>query len=234
MHDGTNRVGKMDDFKAWPSDTEKRDSVRTWIGRVDQIQFVIDELKHNPMSRRLVVSAWEPGNATKSMLPPCHYTFAFNVTPKEWATCSCGEKTRCDRFGGWKPGICPFCKANMAIEVRNTLNCHLTQRSGDIALGIPFNLASYATLTQMISQEVGMEVGEFAHTIIDAHIYTAKADGSGAEFDHVPGLQEQLTRDFRPLPKLTIAKKPFNELVFEDFKLEGYNPHPAIKFKVAV
>jgi thymidylate synthase len=121
-----------------------------------------------------------------------------------------------------------------AGETRNFLNCHLTQRSGDIALGIPFNLASYATLTQMIAQEVGMEVGEFAHTIIDAHIYTAKADGSGAEFDHVPGLREQLTREFRPLPTLKIAKKPFNELKFEDFTLDGYDPHPAIPFKVAV
>lgn len=203
----------------------------TRIEHVDQIQFVIDELKRNPMSRRLVVSAWEPGNATTSKLPPCHYTFAFNVTPTE--VCPHCRAPLAVRHGAGFCGDCDCYVDNAAAGV-SKLNCHLTQRSGDIALGIPFNLASYATLTQMIAQEVGMEVGEFAHTIIDAHIYTAKADGSGAEFDHVPGLQEQLTREFRPLPKLTIAKKPFNELVFEDFKLEGYNPHQAIKFKVAV
>jgi thymidylate synthase len=232
------RPGEMVDFTIYESDgkpTElKYGTVERVVQGVDQIQFVIDELKRNPMSRRLIVSAWEPGNAIHSKLPPCHYTFAFNVTPQEWATCSCGEKVRCDRFGGWKPSNCPWCKASMMIEVRNTLNCHLTQRSGDIALGIPFNLASYATLTQMIAQEVGMELGEFAHTIIDAHIYTKKEDGSGAEFDHVPGLRTQLDREFLPLPKLTIARKPFNELKFEDFTLEGYKSHPAIAFKVAV
>jgi thymidylate synthase len=167
------------------------------VREVDQIQFVIDTLKKDPTSRRMVVTAWEPGNATTSKLPPCHYSFVFNVQA-------------------------------------GRLNCHLTQRSGDIALGIPFNLACYATLTQMLAQETGLQVGHFSHTIVDAHIYTARADGSMAEYDHVPGLREQLRREPRPLPKLVIAKKPFNELKFEDFRIEDYHPHPRLKFKVAV
>lgn len=174
------------------------------VEEIDQIQFVINEIKKNPHSRRLVVTAWEPGNAERSKLPPCHYSFAFNVNPLP------------------APGV------------RGKLNCHLTQRSGDIALGIPFNLACYATLTQMIAQECDLDVGFFAHTIIDAHIYAADAGTPTAAYDHRAGLIEQLKREPRPLPRLTIAKKTFNELKFEDFKLEGYDPHPGISFKVAV
>jgi thymidylate synthase len=173
------------------------------VEEIDQIQYVIDEIRRNPFSRRLVVVAWEPGNAERSKLPPCHYTFAFNVSADE--------------------------KGNPA-----KLNCHLTQRSGDVALGIPFNLACYATLTQMIAQEVGLALGHFAHTIVDAHIYCADPGSAMAAYDHVGGLREQLKREPRALPTLTIARKPFNELRFEDFKLEHYEPHPAIPFKVAV
>ena len=173
------------------------------VQEIDQIQYVINEIKRNPYSRRLVVVAWEPGNAEVSKLPPCHYSFAFNVSPNEK-----GEPAK--------------------------LNCHLTQRSGDIALGIPFNLACYATLTQMLAQEVGLAVGSFAHTIIDAHIYCADKGSKMEAYDHVAGLKEQLTRSPRALPKLTIAKKAFKDLRFEDFKVEGYDPHPAIQFKVAV
>lgn len=159
----------------------------------DQIQYVIDtlkEIKTNPTTpnlRRMVVTAWHPGNAAESKLPPCHYTFAFNVTG-------------------------------------NKLNCHLTQRSGDIALGIPFNLASYALLTMMIAKETNFELGEFAHTIIDAHIYE----------NHIEKIKEQLKRKPKPLPKLQIADKPFDELKFEDIKLIDYKYHPKIKFDVAV
>ena len=167
------------------------------VREVDQIQYVLDTLRKEPTSRRMVVTAWEPGNATTSKLPPCHYSFVFNVQ---------GDK----------------------------LSCHLTQRSGDLALGIPFNLAAYAALTQMIAQEVGLQIGWFSHTIVDAHVYTAVPGSDMAEYDHVPGLREQLKRKPRPLPRLVIAKKPFDGLKFEDFKLEGYNPHPKIKFKVAV
>lgn len=167
------------------------------VREVDQIKFVLDTLRTQPYSRRMVVTAWEPGNAENSKLPPCHYSFVFNVQG-------------------------------------NKLNCHLTQRSGDIALGIPFNLACYATLTQMMAQEVGFEVGCFSHTIVDAHIYTAGKDSGMAEYDHVPSLREQLKREPGLLPRLHIARKPFDELKFEDFTVEGYHPQPKIKFKVAV
>ena len=175
-----------------------RDADGHWqVREVDQIQFVLDTLRTEPTSRRMVVTAWEPGNATTSKLPPCHYSYVFNVQ-------------------------------------ENRLNCHLTQRSGDIALGIPFNLACYATLTQILAEQVGLGVGWFSHTIVDAHIYTAAA-GSGREaYDHVPGLHEQLQREPGPLPRLIIAKKPLNELKFADFRVEGYRPQPRIKFKVAV
>ena len=145
----------------------------------------------------MVVSAWEPGNAETSKLPPCHYSFVFNVQD-------------------------------------GRLNCHLTQRSGDVALGIPFNLAAYSCLTQMIAQEVGLQPGWFSHLVVDAHVYTA-SPGSGREaYDHVPGLREQLRREPGPLPRLRIAHKPFDDLKFEDFELLDYHPQPKIKFKVAV
>jgi len=159
----------------------------------DQIQFVIDTLKEikinpeTPNLRRMVVSAWHPGNAAESKLPPCHYSFCFNVS-------------------------------------ENKLNCHLTQRSGDIALGIPFNLACYSLLTMILAQECGYEVGEFAHTIIDAHIYE----------NHIEGLKEQLKRVPGPLPSMTIANKPIFELTVEDFELKNYEAAPKIKFGVAV
>jgi len=167
------------------------------VREVDQIGNVLQALRTDPSSRRMVVTAWEPGNAWSSRLPPCHYTYAFHVQ------------------GG-------------------KLNCHLTQRSGDVALGIPFNLAAYATLTQMLAQEVGLGLGRFAHTIVDAHIYTSRADGTMDEYDHVQGLRDQLERDPLPLPRLEIAYKPFEQLTFDDFTLEGYAYHPPISFKVAV
>ena len=175
-----------------------KDEHGAWqVREIDQIANVVRTLKTDPASRRMVVTAWEPGNAWDSRLPPCHYTYCFHVD---------GDR----------------------------LNCHLSQRSGDVALGIPFNLAAYSALTQMLAQETGLEVGRFAHSIVDAHVYTARADGSMAEYDHVPGLLEQLEREPRALPQLVIADKPFDALTFDDFELLGYDPHPPIKFKVAV
>ena len=130
----------------------------------------------------------------------------------------------------WNPSVLdeialPSCHAFFIFNVINgKLNCHLTQRSGDIALGIPFNLACYALLTQMIAQETNLKLGEFSHYINDAHIYT----------NHIDGLKEQLKRDPKPLPNLHIKNKPFWDLEFEDFKLENYTHHPVIKFPVAV
>lgn len=163
----------------------------------DQVGWVINEIKKNPNSRRLVITAWHPANAVISILPPCHYTFAFNVS-------------------------------------NGKLNCHLTQRSGDIALGIPFNLAAYSILTQIIAQETNLQLGYFAHTIIDAHIYVADKGSPTEKYDHLEGLKLQLEREPYPLPKLVIAKKPIDELKFEDFELIGYQHHPKIKFEVAV
>jgi len=130
----------------------------------------------------------------------------------------------------WNPSVLdeialPSCHAFFIFNVTdNKLNCHLTQRSGDIALGIPFNLACYATLTQMIAQETNLELGEFSHYINDAHIYE----------NHIEGLREQLKREPLELPKLDIIKKPFWDLKFEDFTLSNYTHHPVIKFPVAV
>ena len=165
----------------------------------DQLGNVVDTLRTNPMSRRMVVSAWHPANASVSLLPPCHYTFCFHVTPAD--------------DGG-----------------ADFLNCHLSQRSADLALGVPFNLACYAMLTQAISQLVGLRTGCFAHTLIDAHIYE----------NHLDGLQEQLARDPLPAPTLCIAHRPdgrakeLDELAFDDFRLEGYEHLDAIRFPVAV
>jgi len=130
----------------------------------------------------------------------------------------------------WHPGLLeemalPPCHVMYIFNVSDgKLNCHLTQRSGDIALGIPFNLACYSALTMAIANEVGLEYGQFAHTIVDAHIYE----------NHVDGLKEQLKREPKPLPQLHIADKPLDDLRFEDFTLENYNPAPSIKFEVAV
>lgn len=172
--------------------TKHEDGSKTF----DQIQYVIDTLKTNPYSRRMVVTAWHPANAAQSRLPPCHYTFAFNV-------------------------------------LNGKLNCHLTQRSADIALGVPFNIASYAALTQIIAQETGFELGEFGHTLIDAHIYSGRNGNQEDEYSHISGLKEQLSREPKLLPTLKIAKKPIDELRFEDFELLNYDYHPPIKFKVA-
>ena len=126
------------------------------------------------------------------------------------------------------------------------MNLHLTQRSADVALGVPYNIAGYALLLELFARFIGIPARIFAHTPIDAHIYTAKPDGSMAEYDHVPGLRTQLERAPRKLPKLTIAPsirslddlEPLleadTETVMKHFVLEGYDPAPAIPFKVAV
>jgi len=180
----------------------------------DQIQWVSDELKRNPMSRRLVVTAWAPGNAQISRLPPCHLLFALNV--------------QLDERG--EPLLC----------------LHLTQRSADVALGVPYNIAGYALLLELFSRFSGIRAGVFAHTLIDAHVYTSKSDGSMAEYDHVPGLKMQIARAPRALPRLSIDPaigsladlkrllEADTDTVVKHFALTGYDPHPAIGFKVAV
>jgi thymidylate synthase len=165
---------------------------------VDQISWVINELKTNPFSRRMVVSAWEPGAVyeigLKEGLPPCHYTFALGVT--------------------------------LDKEDNKVLNLHLTQRSGDWFLGIPFNLSSYSLLLSMFAQEVGMIPGIFSHSIVNAHIYE----------NHVEQVQLQLWRrhNYYALPKLVLADKPMLEMKLEDIQLLNYQHHPAIKAPIAV
>ncbi len=133
-------------------------------------------------------------------------------------------------ISAWHPGLLgkmalPPCHVMFIFNVADgRLNCHLTQRSGDIALGIPFNLACYSALTIVMAKLTGLEPGIFAHTIVDAHIYV----------NHVDGLKEQLKRHPRPLPRLEVAAKDIDELTFEDFHLIDYNPHPRIPFEVAV
>lgn len=221
----------------------------------DQIAWVLAELKRNPMSRRMVVSAWAPSNAQTSKLPPCHCLFMLNVQ---------------NEFGppGEDPKMSPEMRAQILDEVKGTsdehallarmaqmeklptkrLCLHLTQRSCDTALGVPYNIASYALLLSIFSHLSGIEPGIFAHTLVDAHIYTAKPDGSMAEYDHIPGLREQVSREPRPLPKLKISDEiksladierlmgpeVTTEEVMRHFVLEGYDPHPAIAFRVAV
>lgn len=164
---------------------------RSWEAKdgrvIDQIQQVIDMIKTNPDSRRLIVSAWNVGEIDKMALPPCHLLFQFYV-------------------------------------VNGRLDCQLYQRSADIALGVPFNIASYAVLMHMVAKECGLEAGIFTHTLGDAHIY----------LNHIEGLKEQLTRTPKKLPTLKIADKPFWDLRFEDFELLNYEHDPFIKFKVAV
>jgi thymidylate synthase len=194
----------------------------------DQLAWVVDTLKRDPMSRRMVVSAWAPGNAQTSKLPPCHCMFVVNVQNVDTIV------PHPEGLGG---------------TVRSTarrLCLHLTQRSCDIALGVPYNIASYALLMHLLSRFSGIPIGTFSHTLVDAHAYTAKPDGSMAEYDHVPGLREQLTREPRKLPALNMSPEitslgdvsellalNTNELM-EMFVLHDYNPHPAINFKVAV
>jgi thymidylate synthase len=180
----------------------------------DQIAWVIAEIKRNPMSRRLVVSAWSPGNAQHSALPPCHAFWVLNTQYDE----------------NINPQLC----------------LHLTQRSADIALGVPYNIAGYAFLLHLIARFTDMQVGRFGHTLIDAHIYTAKPDGSMAEYDHIPGLLTQLERSPRKLPELSIDESiqslddisTLLELETDEimsyFPLIGYDPYDSLSFKVAV
>ena len=180
----------------------------------DQVRYVLDTLKKNPNSRRMVITAWAPGNAQTSGLPPCHLMFIFNVQYDE----------------NNEPRLC----------------VHLTQRSCDVALGVPYNIAGYSFLLHLFAHLSGMKVGTFGHTLVDAHIYTKKADGSMEEYDHIPGLIEQTKRKIKPLPELKIDSSiktledvmdlldKDTETIMSKFELKNYNPEPFIPFKVAV
>ena len=176
---------------------------RNWNSdEIDQITEVIETLKTNPNSRRMLVSAWNP-----SVLPDTSKSFSENVANNKAAL--------------------PPCHAFFQFYVSDgKLSCQLYQRSADIFLGVPFNIASYALLTMMMAQVCGYEAGEFIHTFGDAHIYS----------NHIEQVETQLSRELRPLPKMTLNPeiKDIFDFTFEDFTLEGYDPHPHIKGAVAV
>ena len=167
-------------WRSWPAPDGKH---------IDQISEVIEQIKKNPDSRRLIVSAWNVGQISSMKLPPCHAFFQFYVA-------------------------------------NGRLSCQLYQRSADIFLGVPFNIASYALLTMMVAQVCDLEVGEFVHTLGDAHLYS----------NHIEQAKLQLSRECRPLPtmKMNPAVKNIFDFTFSDFELVGYDPHPHIKAAVAV
>lgn len=201
-------------------------------GTIDQLEYVVNLLNNGRHhSRRLVVSAWHPANATTSLLPPCHFTYVCNVQDGK-------------------------------------LNVHLTQRSGDIAVGIPFNIASYALLTRLLAKQTGFDVGEFHHTIVDAHIYCGGSERGewysnnlstvqdllvdqgpqdALDFilqeapeeenlheDHIPNLLRQLLREPREWPSLTLSEDvTIDNITRDNVELSDYHPHPSLQFYVA-
>ncbi len=167
-------------WRSWPSPDG---------GTIDQISHVLREIKQNPDSRRLIVSAWNVGDIPKMALPPCHLLFQFYVA-------------------------------------QGKLSCQLYQRSCDIFIGVPFNIASYALLTHMVAQQCDLEVGDFVWTGGDCHIYS----------NHFDQVREQLSRTPRSYPRLVIKRKPQSlfDYRYEDFEIEAYDPHPHIKAAVAV
>lgn len=203
---------------------------------IDQVEYILDTLKNNPHSRRMVLNAWHPGNACTSSLPPCHYSSVFNV---------------------------------QNIDGEEYLNCHLSQRSADIALGVPFNIAAYSIITKIFAQRAGMKVGEFQHSLVDAHIYCGKGERSewyeqnmdelkgevqlrdrstyknyGKKLnqalendpnsnDHIPNLLTQISRQSMDRPELDIANKPISKLEYDDFELNHYDSHDGLYFGVA-
>ena len=167
-------------WRSWPTPEGKT---------IDQISNLIKQIKNNPDSRRLIVSAWNVGEIEKMKLPPCHAFFQFYVAD-------------------------------------NKLSCQLYQRSADTFLGVPFNIASYALLTMMIAQVCDLELGDFVHTLGDAHLYS----------NHLDQAKLQLEREFRPLPTMKINPdiKDLFAFKYEDFELLNYDPHPHIKAAVAI
>ena len=167
-------------WRSWPTETG---------GKIDQITGLIDQIKSNPDSRRLIVTAWNPADVEKMALPPCHCLFQFYVA-------------------------------------NGKLSCQLYQRSADIFLGVPFNIASYALLTMMIAKVTNLEVGDFIHTLGDAHLYS----------NHLNQANEQLSRDFKKLPNMKIKSNHSSifDFKYEDFTLEDYIFHPHIPAPIAV
>jgi thymidylate synthase len=167
-------------WRSWPAPDGRH---------IDQISNIVETIKNNPDSRRIIVSAWNVADIEKMALPPCHTLFQFYV-------------------------------------VKGKLSCQLYQRSADLLLGVPFNIASFALLTMMLAQVTGLKYGDFVHTFGDVHIYQ----------NHFEQVKLQLSREPRQYPKMKIRSnvKSIFDFNYEDFELEGYNPHPAIKAPIAV
>ncbi len=167
-------------WRSWPSPDGRS---------IDQISNLIQKIKRNPDSRRLIVSAWNPSDIGKMALPPCHILFQFYVN-------------------------------------QNKLSCQLYQRSADVFLGVPFNIASYSLLTMMVAQICSLQVGEFIHTLGDTHLY----------LNHLDQARKQLTRQPRPLPQISLnpGVQSIFDFQFEDFSLINYHPHPSIRAPIAV
>lgn len=174
-------------WRRWERFTQDPATGQYRKSHVDQIAEVIESIRTNPDSRRLIVSAWNAADLPRMALPPCHVLFQFYV-------------------------------------VNGRLDCQLYQRSADVALGVPYNIASYATLMHIIALATNLAPGIFTHVTGDTHIY----------LNHVDGLRRQLTRTPHPLPKLRLTQKPMDQLAVEDFVLEGYTHEPFIRFPVAV
>ena len=174
-------------WRSWPAPNGEH---------IDQIAQLIQQIKSNPDSRRLIVSAWNVSDIPRMKLPPCHAFFQFYVAPSPTE----GQPAR--------------------------LSCQLYQRSADIFLGVPFNIASYALLTHMVAQQTGLDVGDFIWTGGDCHIYT----------NHFEQVREQLSRSPLPLPRLALKRQPDSifDYRYEDIEVIGYQSHPAIKAPVAV
>lgn len=182
-------------WRSWPIVKWSSDGCSAYEDSIDQITNVIEEIKTNPFSRRLIVSAWNPAEVDNMALPPCHTMFQFNVRP--------------DLAGNPK-----------------WLDCQLYQRSGDFFLGVPFNIASYALLTQMIAAQTDLRPGDFIHTLGDAHLYN----------NHVDQAHELLSREPRNLPwvGLTTGVESIFDYTLDDIWVVDYNPHPAISAPIAV
>ena len=183
---------------------------------IDQMAGLLADLKRAPDSRRLIVSAWNPADLPKMALAPCHCLFQFYVAQPRGARSN-------ERAAGSREDLATS-QENGAVKPR--LSCQLYQRSADLFLGVPFNIASYALLTHMIAQVSDLDVGDFVHTFGDVHLYS----------NHLEQARLQLSREHRALPRLKLNPQVKNlfDFRFEDIAIEGYDPHPAIKAPVAV
>ncbi|WP_316194395.1 thymidylate synthase [Bradyrhizobium sp. SZCCHNRI3052] len=213
-------------WRSWPAYDRAPDHMQdacyvTYTGRnIDQIANVVEMIKRNPDSRRLIVSAWNPAEVDQMALPPCHCLFQFNTRPM-----TLEERLQ---FAGVTADQVDDPEVFLGVNryPSRYLDCQLYQRSADVFLGVPFNIASYALLTHMMAQVTNMAPGHFVHSFGDTHLYLS----------HLEQAKMQLTREPRPLPKVGLdpARMDIFEFTYDDIVLYGYDPHPSIKADVSV